>query len=183
MKSIKFIFSLGVLLVLASGCQTTTQEYTQDKALIEQEAYNDIEESSENTNNMFENANNNIENEKDIIEVTEKMYVTYINDIYTNFENYEGKKIRIQGIFTSFYDETVDETFYFVYRTGPGCCGNDGAMCGFEFTTSGEIPTENDWIEVTGVLTSYEQDGVLYLMLKDSTVEIKQERGLEVVYQ
>ena len=120
---------------------------------------------------------------EDIIEITGKMYVTYVNEIYTNTEAYEGKTIKLEGMFTSAYDESTKQTYYFVYRTGPGCCNNDGSMCGFEFTTQDTIPVENDWIEVTGILESYEENGYTYLNLKDAKVIIKEERGQEVVYQ
>ena len=119
----------------------------------------------------------------EVLEITEKMYVTYVNDIYTNTAEYEGKKIKIEGMSTSAYDESTNQTYYFVYRTGPGCCNNDGSMCGFEFTTSDTIPEENDWIEVIGTLESYEQNGYTYLTLRDAEVTIKTERGQEIVYQ
>ena len=119
----------------------------------------------------------------DVVELTEKMYVTYINEIYTNSPDYLGRTIRLQGMFTSEYYEPSDQTYYYVYRVGPGCCGNDGSMCGFEFTWDGEMPQDNDWIEVTGVLGEYEMEGLNYLTLKASSVTVKTERGAENVYQ
>lgn len=190
MKKVKGMLLMMGCLLIFTGCNN--QEKTVnilDEASREVDEM-DLTEKEDNANKSVENLNTTevdsgiSEGSKgEVIEITEKMYVTYINDIYTNLENYKGKKIKLEGMFTSAYDERSKETYYFVYRTGPGCCGNDGSMCGFEFTTTDKIPMENDWIEVTGTLDAYEQDDFLYLTLRDSQVVIKEERGLEVVYQ
>ncbi len=117
------------------------------------------------------------------IELTENMYVTYINEIYTNYDDYIGRTIKLEGMFTSEYYEPTDTTYDYVYRVGPGCCGNDGSMCGFEFTWEGELPQDDDWIEVTGVLDKYDLDGQTYLTLRARSVDVKAERGAETVYR
>lgn len=120
---------------------------------------------------------------EDVLELTEKLYVTYINEIYTNSEDYLGRTIRLEGMFTSEYYEPNATTYYYVYRVGPGCCGNDGSMCGFEFTWDGPLPKDGDWIEVTGALDRYDLDDQSYLTLRATSVEAKAERGAETVYQ
>ncbi len=117
------------------------------------------------------------------IELTENMYVTYINEIYTNYEDYIGRTIKLEGMFTSEYYEPSDTTYEYVYRVGPGCCGNDGSMCGFEFTWDGDMPSDNDWIEVTGVLDKYDLEGQTYLTLRAQSVNVKAERGAETLYR
>jgi len=118
----------------------------------------------------------------DVINITEKMYVTYINEIYTNTSDYIGKTIKIEGMFDAYLDESNGTTYYYVYRTGPGCCGNDGAMCGFEFTYNGKMPNEKDWIEVIGKLRQYTENGNSYLTLDAQSLTVKNERGAETVY-
>ena len=118
-----------------------------------------------------------------VVEVTEDMFVTFVNEIYTNSEDYLGRTIRLQGMFASAYDEPSGSTYSYVYRVGPGCCANDGSMCGFEFSWDGEMPKTDEWIEVTGTLDEYEQDGLTYLTLRAKTVEEKAERGAENVYR
>lgn len=125
------------------------------------------------------NKNDTGNQEEKIIEITEKLYVSWINEIYTATQRYTGRKIKIEGMFAA--ETASNKTYYYVYRVGPGCCGNDGAMCGFEFTTDGEYPKENDWIEVIGTLEVYEENGAPYLTLSNSKVTVKQERGLETV--
>ncbi|QOX63873.1 hypothetical protein FRZ06_11280 [Anoxybacterium hadale] len=117
------------------------------------------------------------------VDITEKMYVAYINEIYVNTPDYIGQNIRIQGMFQAYTDETTGLTYYYVYRVGPGCCGNDGSMCGFEFTWNGDLPKDNDWIEVIGSLRTYEDDGWSYLTLDASSVTVMKERGAENVLQ
>ena len=118
------------------------------------------------------------------IDVTEAMYVTYINELYTNYQSYLGKVVRIQGMYAS-EDMTGygGGIYHYVYRVGPGCCGNDGTMCGFEFTWDSGYPEPNDWIEVTGVLGSYTENDCEYLTLDASEVRVLDERGAEVVSQ
>lgn len=180
MKKRKSIFLIMCLLLLLSGCNNKSEDEVSES--IEQNI-SEVGKSAENLYRSELQEASELVSEEDIIKITEKMYITYINDIYTNFDNYKGKKIQIEGMFSAGYDENTKEAFYVVYRVGPGCCGNDGDMAGFEFVTADPLPEENDWIEVTGVLEEYEQDGMPYIRLKDSKVVVKEERGQEVVYQ
>lgn len=113
------------------------------------------------------------------VEVSENAFVAKINEIYTNTDNYLGDNIIIEGCFEK--QTYNDKEYYYVYRTGPGCCGNDGAMCGFEFTYNGDIPTTDDWIRVEGILDKYEEDGQTYLTLNASKVDVLTQRGLATV--
>ncbi len=118
----------------------------------------------------------------DVIKITEKMYVTYVNDIYLNKKGYIGKTIQLEGMYTNEVSE--GNTYHFVYRKGPGCCGTDGNMCGFEFSFPGnEMPEKNDWIKVDGKLRSYEENGQEYLTIDAEKLEIMDTRGAEIVAQ
>lgn len=118
-----------------------------------------------------------------VINITEKMYVTWINEIYTNATDYVGQTVTLEGMYSTYTEESTDTVYHYVYRVGPGCCGNDGSMCGFEFTYDGEMPKENDWIKLTGVVDVYEEDGYKYLALRAAEIEVKSERGQETVFQ
>ena len=125
-----------------------------------------------------------VDTDKVDLNITEKMYVTYINEIYTNTDEYLGKRLKLEGMFLSEYIPAYNETYYYVYRQGPGCCGNDGSMCGFEFTSKdGKYPNDNDWIEVVGELNKYYEDGYEYLTIKADSVKVMDERGAEIVTQ
>lgn len=121
-----------------------------------------------------------------IIELTDKFYVTYINDIFYNQDDYLGKTLRLQGAYmkaTYNLGNSKKKQIDFVYRNGPGCCGNDGAMCGFEFENTNKVTLkDDDWIEVTGVLETYEENGLSFLRLANCTVTVMKKRGNINVY-
>lgn len=120
-----------------------------------------------------------------IIELKDRFYVAYINDIFMNQDDYIGRTLRIQGAYTKMtYDFGAGRhTVNYVYRNGPGCCGSDGAMCGFEFINSQAVPLkENDWIEVTRTLRTYEDKGITFLHLAGCSVKVLPERGNINVY-
>ena len=59
--------------------------------------------------------------------------------------------------------------------------GNDGLAC-LEFTYDKEMPEENDWIEVIGVIDiENPSTGEFYPVIRAKSVTIKSERGLEFV--
>ena len=117
---------------------------------------------------------------KSVINVKEKQYLLWIHEIKENKEQYLERKIKIEGMYA--VNTIEDETHHHVYRIGPGCCSDHGAMSGFEFISdNGEYPKENEWIEVTGTLKEVEYKGEKVLTLQNSQVTVKQERGLEAV--
>lgn len=100
--------------------------------------------------------------------ITEKMYVPTINDIYANPFEYLGNTIDIKGMFIT--QKYNDEILLFVYRIGPGCCGNDGSLCGFEVQFDGSsLPKQGQWIEVKGILKQFEVDGQAYIRLENAS--------------
>ena len=128
----------------------------------------------------------------------EANYVTLINDVYNNPDTYLGKTVQIDGMFTSEdFSQNGGKIYYYVYRQGPGCCGNDGSMCGFEFTTadgaypdytpqSGDDNAAHPWIKVTGTLEQYyegegENKTGPYYTLNNATYQVMNTRGAEVV--
>lgn len=117
-----------------------------------------------------------------VIEIKEKMFIAQSNDIYLNPEDYIGKTIKYEGLFKPSYWEDEDETFYFVIRYGPGCCGYDGEA-GFEITWDGAMPKEDDWCEVVGKLEVYEVDNMPFLRLAAHSLTVLDVRGEEFVYQ
>ena len=123
----------------------------------------------------------------DIVQISERMFVNHINDIYINTRNYIGKTIKYEGIFMSdqYYGE--DDLFYSVFRFGPGgCCGIDGRV-GFEVRwpsgQSRQFPADDAWVEITGVLKEYEHSFTKYLYIELTSVNELSSRGREFVSQ
>jgi uncharacterized membrane protein YcgQ (UPF0703/DUF1980 family) len=115
-----------------------------------------------------------------VVEISERLFIAQTNDIYINTEDYLGKTIKYEGIFKTMYWPEENETFYYVIRYGPGCCGYDGEA-GFEVSWDGEWPEEDAWCEAVGVLEAYEMNGWQYLRLALSSLTVLEERGAEFV--
>jgi uncharacterized membrane protein YcgQ (UPF0703/DUF1980 family) len=122
----------------------------------------------------------------DIVEIREKMFIAQTLDIYLNAEDYLGKKIRYQGFFDRREDESTGETYRFVIRNGPGCCPGIDNTAGFEVVwgeNNRNWPEPNDWVEVTGVLESFEAEGEKYLRVKLLSLNVLDARGADYVEQ
>ncbi len=118
--------------------------------------------------------------DEEIIEIREKVFIQQINDIYFSYEDYEGKKIVLEGMFEYFESYDGEEVEPVVYRNGPGCCGND-AVVYFILEYDGVFPSPNDWIRVLGKPYIRNTRYGDLLCLKVEKLEIKSERGLENV--
>ena len=130
--------------------------------------------------------NGNRVSDNGIIVITEKMFISQINDVYLNAKDYLGKTIKLEGIFKSeqFYDDA--EPYCFVIRYGPGCCGTDG-NAGFEVkwdkNREQPYPAAESWVEATGVLKIDKDGSAQYLYLDLSSLDVLSKRGAEVVLQ
>jgi zinc transport system permease protein len=134
---------------------------------------------AENYRNTTSVSNNNI------VEIREKMFISQVNDVYLNTDDYLGKTIKLEGIFRK--EQGHEKSYCFVLRYGPGCCGTDGNV-GFEVAWANEqaqsYPAIDSWVEATGVLKTYEEDGYdQYLYLDLSSLNVLSKRGAETVIQ
>jgi zinc transport system permease protein len=127
-------------------------------------------------------------NNTNLIEIKEKMFIAQTNDVYLNPDDYLGKTIKLEGLFKMEQYTGSDTTYCFVLRYGPGCCGNDG-NAGFEvawddtYTLKPPYPNIDDWVEATGSLKYYEEDGYPYLYIALSSLKVLEESGAEFVTQ
>jgi uncharacterized membrane protein YcgQ (UPF0703/DUF1980 family) len=125
------------------------------------------------------------ESNNGVIEIKEKMFLNQVNDVYLNADDYLEKTIKLEGLFK--IDQGYEKAYYFVIRYGPGCCGFDG-NAGFEVSWANEkanlYPPVDSWVEATGVLKSYAEDGYMqYLYLDLSSLNVLEKRGAEFVNQ
>ena len=122
------------------------------------------------------------------VEIKEKMFASQVSDVYLNAEDYLGKTFKLEGIFKSEQYFDKEEPYRFVIRYGPGgCCGYD-ANIGFEVAWAKEkakpYPEIDSWVEATGVLKMYEENGYSeYLYLDLSSLNVLSKRGAEYVLQ
>ncbi len=108
------------------------------------------------------------------INITDENYCETVNLIHTDYEEYLGKTVTLEGVYSVYYDESNGNTYNYIFRSGPGCCAYDGDVCGFEFVYDGELPNEGDWIEVSGVIDAHEEENggelLLYLNIRAESV-------------
>jgi len=114
------------------------------------------------------------------VEIKEKMFLSQINDIYLNVDDYLGKTIKLEGIFN--IEEWNNKTYCFVFRNTPGCCGADGTT-GFSVIWENKYPNNNDWVEAIGVLEIYEEDNSKRLMLNLLSLKPLSKSGEKFVTQ
>ena len=96
------------------------------------------------------------ETKKIDITVGDKLYMTQINDWYTNFSDYSGKSVVIEGYYMVF-----DGKYTFVGRKGPVCPYCTGGYVNFEFKSDQDLSalvSESSWVRVTGIL----RQGTMY---------------------
>ena len=125
------------------------------------------------------------ESKKDVVEIKEKMFISQVNDVYLNKEDYLGKKIKLEGLFKM--EQGYDKSYCYVLRYGPGCCGYDGNV-GFEVSWNKDkekpYPGEDSWVEATGELKTYDEDGYAeFLYLDLVSLNVLDKRGQEKVMQ
>lgn len=137
-------------------------------------------------------------NQNPEIVLSEATYVAMLSELTNNPNNYIGKIVQLEGMFT--YQDFTDQggsVYYYVYRDGTSPCPSCPAnMCGLEFTTPDNqypdyTPKNTDtnkdrpWIRVTGTFDQYfeDQNGkqVPFYTLRNATFEVLTTRGKESV--
>jgi len=120
--------------------------------------------------------------ESGVIEIRERMFLTQVNDIYLNANDFLGKKVKLEGFIEEYKS---DRTYYYVVRKSPGgCCGNDGRI-GFEVRwpegRRNPFPKNDTWVEATGVLKPFTANSNQYIFLELDALKVLNTRGQEFV--
>jgi putative membrane protein len=97
-KTLVLLLAAGLMLLL-TGCAVQKAQSTQSAPGAPQVAdtsgSSNASQSTDGAQAASSGASGAINSE--VIELTEKMYVTYINEIYTNFDDYLGRTIKLAG--------------------------------------------------------------------------------------
>lgn len=112
------------------------------------------------------------------IVVGDNLYMTQINDWFTNFNDYDGKTVEIEGYFIDFSPYT------FIGRYGPSCPYCTGGYVDFEFITDQDISSlsnSKSWIKMVGILRKgYDTDiNDEFYYIEATTIEVLDEVGQE----
>lgn len=108
-------------------------------------------------------------------------FVTTINDILLNFNDYKGKTVEIEGMYLT------NLPYMFVGRRAENilCADCPPGYSYFEFELIDnedlKLKEEDDWIKVIGTLEAGNDSNTDYYYIKVQSIEIMKERGQETV--
>lgn len=133
------------------------------------------------TNNKVKDTNetkvNNIEKTETAIVLKDNYFITQLNDIYYNMNDYIDREIEIEG-----FPMKSDDGTTFVGRYGPGCCSNDGyAYIEYMYNEPLDLVEEKDWIKVKGKIKKTMQGNETYIYILATSVEKLSVRGIDRV--
>lgn len=128
----------------------------------------------------FEEDRNYVKSHGIDITVGDSLYMTQINDWYTNFSDYNGKTVEIEGYYLNF------DPYSFVGRYGPTCPYCTGGFVDFEFLTDQDISTYKDsktWVKVEGILRKgYDTNSAGdFYYIEATSIEIQDKVGQDTV--
>ncbi len=120
------------------------------------------------------------------IVIDDNIFVFQINQMEKEPDMYIGKTVSIEGAFGVFHYGQMDDqkTYYKVYRYYPGdCCTVDvtGLEVVWPADAQGDYPQDGTWVYAQGVLGSYVLDGVTYLQISLTNLEVLQQQGALLV--
>ncbi len=116
--------------------------------------------------------------EADIV-VGDKFYATQINDWYSNFDQYEGKSVEIEGYYIDEY-----KPYTFIGRYGPSCPYCNGGYVSFEIYTQDDLSSfksGEDWIKVKGILRQGEEPSGVFYYIEILTIDKMDQIGKDTV--
>ena len=108
----------------------------------------------------------------DLTAMSATMVYAGVYDMMMQPENYEGKTIRMEGESASMFDTASGRTIYAcIIQDATACCAQ-----GVEFElaegSGAHYPADGQTVRVTGVFTTYMEDGYLYATLKNAEMEV-----------
>ena len=121
--------------------------------------------------------------ENSVIEIRERMFMTQIQDIYLNANDFLGRTIQLEGIFLGMIWDGASYN-YVVRGFSDGCCGGN---VGFEVLwpqgRPNQFPENNSWVEAKGVLKLFQGDSSRNLYLELISLNVLETRGAEIVWR
>ena len=109
--------------------------------------------------------------ELDLSVLSGTVVYSQVYDMMMEPERYMGMQVRVKGNFSYFQDpNTMKEYFAVIIADATACCAQ-----GIEFVWDGhkypeDYPPLDTELTVTGTFNTYEENGFVYLQLKDAEV-------------
>ncbi|WP_291559919.1 MULTISPECIES: hypothetical protein [unclassified Clostridium] len=190
MKKMCLMTLIFVLAISVGGCGTSNQSMLNnylDKETVDNSIAPDT---SSNTHDLNGQSEKNIDREDsssekqsrpkaDII-IRDNFFLGQLDDMYINLSSYKGKIIQYEGfIYNLAEEENAKEPFAVCRKYF--CCGTDAYLVGLSCEFDRDIPDNNLWVVVTGILTEDEEGHSPYLKVMD--LSILNEPGNEFIYK
>lgn len=190
-KNSKKMFCLCLALTLATACQKKTssvdlfmekQSKTKEEVSVSElpdPADENGEEDSAKKDETVETSkeetkkkDNSDKIDLDLTKESDTILYASIYAIASAPQDYEGKRVKINGAFTSFEFENGQMGFACIVSDATACCSQ-----GMEFVLDGhynypeDYPKEGEEITISGVFSPYEEDGNNYCRLIHAKLE------------
>jgi uncharacterized membrane protein YcgQ (UPF0703/DUF1980 family) len=109
--------------------------------------------------------------------MSDNRFLTQLNDIYLNFDEYNGKTIEIEGF------PMIDPQYTFIGRYSPGCpyCSGNYAYIEYKYDGKIDLTSEKDWIKIIGTLKKGNDGKTDYIYIQVSSIEKMATRGKDTV--
>ena len=113
---------------------------------------------------------------KDVIDMTKMSKIMVYSNLYgimSEPDKYVGKKVIMEGTFSSFYDTDSNERYYACMVQDAGACCTMGIQIvpAQKYLNREKIPKEDAEITVTGIFDTYEQNGITFCRLIDVYID------------
>lgn len=108
----------------------------------------------------------------DLTALSSTMVYSQVYNMMFYPENFIGKTIRMEGIYTEYFDQATGKRYLACFIMDATQCCSQGVE--FELTSDysypDDYPTEGDTVVVQGVFDVYEEEGANYCTLRNSEI-------------
>ncbi len=149
----------------AEGSQANTADMRQSG--LDENAYAP-EEISEDVSKLSSEEGIDI----DLTTLSSTMVYSEVYNMMLTPDAYVGKTIKMEGMFTSFYDENMDKTYFACIISDATACCSQGIefVLTDKYTYPDDYPEEGGNICVVGVFDTYMEGDYLYCTLKNAEI-------------
>ena len=107
----------------------------------------------------------------DLTHMSATMVYSEVFDMLSVPENYMGKTVRMDGLFTGYRDPESGRYYYAcIIQYATDCCAPGIEFVLAEPRDPEDYPREGDFITVSGTFDAYEENGFQYVQLVDAVM-------------
>ena len=174
MKKGTRIFLIMILTVMAAGCikggtaQIESNDTNKEQASAETVLPDAINENKEESSDIDSSDDIDV----DLTAISGILVYSEVYNMMASPENYIGKKIKMEGIYAIYFDDTYSTRYdACIVQDATACCAT-----GIEFDLPDELkfpddyPEEGDIITVEGIFDTYDEGSYTYCILRNASL-------------